>query len=124
MRSRLPVVFIGKYEKALKTGQYLAVCGSTRALGNWDPKKAIKAEEFPRNSGNWVAKVHIPVDQNVLQWRWMIGSWQNKDEVEWEDTEERESIVPSDCEKSVIVSSYGQKLEKMTHSEMVKPGLY
>ncbi|XP_061162780.1 uncharacterized protein LOC133172000 isoform X1 [Saccostrea echinata] len=83
------------FETQYKTDAHdkcLAVCGSLAAIGNWDVKKAVIADEKPENSGKWIVSVHLPANVK-FEWKWVVV-WRNtRIAFRWEERQNRVTEV-------------------------------
>ncbi|XP_067676328.1 uncharacterized protein [Haliotis asinina] len=80
-------------------GEVLAVAGSEACMGSWDPKKAVRAREYPSKSGYWVA--HTVLDCSVnYHWKWVVLDEETGAVKRWEERWNRH--LKTNCEDLVM----------------------
>ncbi|XP_078335891.1 uncharacterized protein LOC111133408 isoform X1 [Crassostrea virginica] len=62
----------------------LAISGSLPALGQWNARKAVLADEYPENSGKWIVTVSLPANVK-FEWKWVVIWRKNHTAFRWEE---------------------------------------
>ena len=69
--------------------EVLALLGSTKDLGNWNPSEAVHAKQI-ESSGTWIASTAFPSKSSV-EFKWVLINKGNPTEVKrWEERENRQ----------------------------------
>ncbi|XP_062569326.1 uncharacterized protein LOC134231376 [Saccostrea cucullata] len=69
-------------------GFVLAVCGSIPELGNWNASAALIADQHTKDSGKWVAGIHLPTN-STFAWKWVVLQRPNFTPCRWEEIPDR-----------------------------------
>ena len=107
------VVFLVHLPVVDPVTEYLAVTGSSEALG--DSKAADALEATYSGSATWRAVATIPSESTVF-WKWLVISRTTKEALRWEENPNRELVTMDD---DLLIESQwnGQEIIKALYSE-------
>ena len=69
---------------SLKEGEFVAVVGSSTALGRWNPEMAMRLTESTVDAGMWEAKLSMPLGKEV-EFKFVVLDSSEFASVMWED---------------------------------------